>query len=455
MPTPNSKPIKSWLIGFCAPCTIFNAFLSAPGDSGETKLIMLEVRPFQAYRYAKDKVGEFQNVITPPFDVIAAEREELAGKSPFNMAHLLLPKTTPERDAYANAAYLLESWIRDGVFKQDDTPSFYLLEQAFTDVDGNRHRRRAFFAAVRVPEPGERVILGHERIFQHKVDDRLALTKATRANLGAVFSLYNDPEGELEAFRSRLVEQEADMEFQTIDGVDCRVLRVDGSNAVTEFFRDRKLYIADGHHRFATACAYRDFVRRDRGDVEGPHNALLMGLVAVEDPGLMVYPAHRVLNAPQSFDSKSLLSKLAPFFEVTPVANGELQRRVYSANECTLGLAIRGDGKYLLRLKDVDREAFLGSDHGPAWRALDVAVLHRGILENALGFPAETEFTYEPDTRKALAYLEREEKDLAFILKGTPAEQILACSEANENMPQKSTYLYPKLPSGAVIRRLD
>jgi len=132
----------------------------------------------------------------------------------------------------------------------------------------------------------------------------------------------------------------------------------------------------------------------------------------------------------------------------------DLEEQVASAPGCALGVVIRDVGEYLLALRDVDRLEMLGDDHGPAWRDLDVAVLHRGVLEQILGLPEGTEFVYEPDTKQALSYIESGERDLVFILKGTPPSQIKACADAGEYMPQKATYLYPKLPSGAVVYRL-
>lgn len=419
---------------------------------------MSQVLPFRGFRFNPGKVESLSHVITPPFDVISPdEREILAQKSPHNMVHLLLPKEADGNDKYTVAGKLFDQWVQQAVLQQDEQPAYYILEQRFKDLKGADRVRNAFFASVKIPEPGENTVLGHERTFEYKITDRLALTTATRANTGAVFVMYRDPErviaGEIQSTQSTTPAAT----FETFDGVSCKLWLLPGSAAIKNYFENQTLYIADGHHRFATACAYRDRMREKTGSKDlQPFDYMLMGLVAVEDPGLLVYPAHRVLDSPNDFNLDAFLDSLRNYFEVQSVQNGALAEAVTQSSECALGLVVGDEAKYLLTLKpSVNREEFLGSDHGPEWRALDVAVLHRGILERILNLPENTEFVYEPFTDKALSRVESGDKDLAFLLKGAPPQQILACSEAGEYMPQKATYLFPKLPSGAVMHRLE
>ncbi len=225
---------------------------------------------------------------------------------------------------------------------------------------------------------------------------------------------------------------------------------------VGEFLRDKTLYIADGHHRFQTARTYRDRMRAaNPGAGPQPYDFVMMGFVAFEDPGLKIYPPHRVLAAPDGFDAARFLQALEAWFEVAPLrAEDALPERVEAAPEgCVIGLALP-EGAYLLTLRDIDRAAFLGSDRAPAWRELDVAVLHRGVIERILGLPADAQFSYEKNARAAVEAVAGGEAGLAFLLRATRAEQIRACAEAGEPMPQKSTYFFPKLPSGGVLYRL-
>lgn len=415
---------------------------------------MPEVRGFRGTRFNPHAITSFDDVVTPPFDVISPEeREMLYGRSPYNWARIILPEGRDGLDKYETAAADLASWIERGVLGRDGEPMLYLLEQRFTGLDGNVHERRAFFAAVKLPEEGERTILGHERTFHHKVEDRLALTAATGANTGAVFALYRDPEGALSFLFDELDEREPDVDAVTIDGVEQRLWAVPESAEATAFFADKTVYIADGHHRFRTATAYRDAMRAQHGT--GPstgYDYVFMGFVALEDPGLYVYPAHRVLNPPRHFDIDVFLSALEPWFEVTE-ERGDVLARINRDASCAIGLALASGVNYVLRLKDIDRRDLLGDEHGPAWRDLDVSVLHGGILERVLGLPRDAELVYEKDPARALALVADGEKGMAFLLRNMHPEQICACADANEYMPQKATYFFPKLPSGAVFRQ--
>lgn len=419
---------------------------------------MLEVRGFKGIRYNPAKVGMLDYVITPPYDVITPEeRRDLAKLSPFNLVHLILPEEREFMSRYESAGDYFRTWLAHGVLKQDDTPSYYLLRQHFTDTSGRKRVRRGFLGISKLPEPGERYVLGHERTFSRPIQDRLSLTEATKANLGPVFALYTDPNRALSTFLGQMESREPDGVAHTIDGVRQEIWRVAETPEVADFLRGKTLYIADGHHRFQTAVTYRDNQRKKHPALEGeqPWDHVLMGFVALEDEGLEIYPTHRLVTKPAGFSEQAFIEALAPYFEVRPVA-GDLPAALEAAPEaCVLGLAVSGGGEYLLALKDIDRAAWLGTDRGPAWRDLDVAVLHRGVLEKLLLLPEGAEFEYEKQAAKAVMAARTGKAGLAFLLRATRRDQICACAEAGEPMPQKSTYFFPKLPSGAAINALD
>lgn len=416
---------------------------------------MADVRGFRGFRYNRDQVGDYSNVVTPPFDVITPEeRTELYGRSPHNYARLILPDEREGMSKYEASASDLETWIAAGVMQQDEEDSFYLLEQRFTSLDGTECVRRGFFAVTKIPEPGDETVLGHERTFEWKVTDRLALTGATKANLGAVFVLYDDPQHALGQFLAQIDSRPEDLAAQTIDGVQQRVWRVPADPAVTAFFTDKKLYIADGHHRYRTAHTYRDQMRlQEKPEGLRPYDYVLMGFVSLDDPGLFVYPAHRVLDEPEGFDEAAFLKGLEPWFAVEKVSD-HLPRQVQTEPDCAIGVVLRSGSQYLLRLRDIDRVDLLGDAHGSAWRDLDVAVLHGGILERVLDLHTDSEFVYEKDVNAAVSAVLNGKKGMAFILRNMHPSQVCACADARESMPQKATYFFPKLPSGAVLHRL-
>lgn len=418
---------------------------------------MPEIKGFRGYRYDPAVVGDLNHTITPPYDVITVEeRAELAARSPYCHVHLILPEERAGQSRYAAAAADLDRFLREGALKQDPEEAYYLLEQEFLGKDAATHVRRGFFAVVKLPEAGEKIILGHERTFKGPVEDRLALTEATKANLGPIFVLYSDPEHRLAAFLGQMDSRQPDAHAVTCDGVTQRLWKVSAAPEVAAFLANHRLYIADGHHRFQTACYYRDRMReREKPDGLRPYDYCLAGFVEFNDPGLIIYPPHRLLDPPGHFDGDAFLTSLAQWFTVTEVS-GDLATTVEQGTGTTMGLALHGHGHYLLTLKDVDRKDMLGDDHGPSWRDLDVAVLHRGILERMLGLAPDAKLEYERgDAANALAQVGRGDFRMAFILKATRTAQIRACAEAGEAMPQKSTYFFPKLPSGAVIYRLE
>lgn len=418
---------------------------------------MLEIRGFRGFRFDPASVGSLDSVITPPYDVISPEqRDTLAGRSPFSMAHLILPEDEPESglDRYQAAARRFEAWIAGGILRQDPQESLYLLRQTFRDERGAEHVRRGFLGVARIPEPGERLILGHERTFERTVDDRLRLTHATRANLGPVFALYADPEQRIRRVLDKAGQRPPDMTAKTLDGVKQEVWRVDADSFVTEFFRGKRLYIADGHHRYRTACVYRDRMRANqRGEGPHPYDYVMMGFVSLNDPGLIIYPTHRLLAMPRAFDPAKFFNTLGWWFDIEPV-EGALDRRVDRTPGCAIGVAFYGGGQFVLRLRKGAREDLLGGVRSPAWRALDVAVLHAGVVERAIGLGDELAFAYERDGQQAIRQVREGKFGMAFIMKAATADQIRACAEAGENMPHKSTYFFPKLPTGAAIHRL-
>jgi uncharacterized protein (DUF1015 family) len=273
-----------------------------------------------------------------------------------------------------------------------------------------------------------------------------------------VFVLYSDPGNVLDAFLRQAQDRPPECAATTIDGVTQRLWRVPPQAAVSDFFREKRLYIADGHHRYGTACLYRDLMRKSAPPAAGSppprYEYVLLGFVSLSDPGLAVYPTHRLTALSHGFQRDSVLQALARWFDVSSI-DGRIQQTLNDTPGCAIVAAFHGHGVYLLKLKDIDRTVFLGPDRGPAWRDLDVAILHRGIVENLLGMPAETSFVYERDASKVLAQVESGEYGMGFLLKATEADQIRACAEAGQPMPHKSTYFFPKLPSGAVIHRLE
>lgn len=415
---------------------------------------MVEIRGFHGFVFDADKTGPLDNVLTPPYDVIGPEeRARLAASGAYNMTHLMLPVGSEKVSPYTQAASLLKAWIAEGILRRDTKPHLYLLRQHFKSLDGEHCVRRAFFALLRLPEPGEQFILGHERTFDRPVEDRLALMRAVQGNLEPIFLMYTDPglrvtDGLFEVMASTKPELAA----KTADGALQELWRTDCSAALAEHLREQTLYIADGHHRFRTARLYRDECRA-AGMPPGPQEYVMAGFVAFEDPGLKIFAAHRVVPAAFELPFQEVRQRLAPWFDFRALAPAEITTASLDGpeNGCRMLLYARGEGGWLLTLKEERRGELLATDRGSAWCDLDVAVLHRGILDRLLEVPESMALSYEKDAREALALVDRGAGALAFLLRPTRSEQVRDCAESREPMPQKSTYFFPKMPSGAVL----
>jgi uncharacterized protein (DUF1015 family) len=418
---------------------------------------MVEIRGFRGLRFKEGVTGPLDNVVTPPYDVIdSEERRRLAALCVYNMTHVILPESYGGENAYEKAARLFRNWIDAGALCLDDMPSIYLLRQKFTGLDGMSFERRAFFALMKLPEPGEHYILGHERTFDKPVEDRLALLEAVQGNLEPIFVMYSDP-GNQTADRlfAALQTEKPVLCAHTSDNVMQELWRIACPDYLTKHFVNQTLYIADGHHRFKTACAWRDRCRSECNDSMPlqPFDYIMAGFVAFEDPGLKIYAAHRVVPGSCPIDFDAAMSEIKTCFECMPITDAEMERVLAqdSSGTCVFVMHTKDHGTWLLKLKEEKRKCLVGDDRSPAWQALDVAVLHRGLLNQLLGIPDTVDLIYEKDMQKAIAITNCGTASASFLLRPTRPEQVRDCAEAFEPMPQKSTYFFPKLPSGTVI----
>ena len=426
---------------------------------------MADVRPLNSLRYELDRVGGFEPVLSPPYDVIdPAQRAALAARSPFNVVGIDLPEpATTGGDPYENAATLLAEWQEAGALVRDDEPSFWVLTQDYLAPDGSRRTRSGFLAAVKIEEYGAGKIRPHERTHPGPKEDRLRLTRATKTNLSAIFALYSDSTGAARAAIAAQVAGEPHGEQIDDDGTVNRLWRVsdlDAQAALSEALEPAELLIADGHHRYETARIYADEIGGD-----GPHRFVLMDLVALEDPGLSVFPTHRLISGLSGDPARAnaLRETVERCFEVTELAStDELPPNGLSPDgRLQFGYL---DSRHKRPLRLVLRDQAIAdealADFPPPYRKLDAAVLEALILKGPLGLSEDdiSHFKglgYSRNDDEALALLEGGEYDAAFFLSGAPIEQIQEIAAAGVNMPPKSTFFTPKVPTGLVFNPLS
>jgi uncharacterized protein (DUF1015 family) len=420
---------------------------------------MADVEPLRAFHYDLDKVGGLQDVVAPPYDVIdAGQRAALEARSPYNVVHIDLPRG--DGDPYTHAAAELGRWRDDGVLVTDTEPAVWPLAQEYTGPDGRTRTRRGFFARVRVTEYGRGRIRPHERTHPGPKEDRLRLTRATKANLSPIFSLFSDPSQiawrELEPFTEQTPWS------QTIDdnGTVNRLWRVSDAAAIAATERalaDGELLIADGHHRYETARVYADEVGGD-----GPHRFVLMCLVALQDPGLTVFPTHRLVRGLRSDQHETLAQALRRDFEIEALADRSAAALVPSPDgRVKIGyIDAHLKRPFMLTLKDSRLADAALPNHAEAYRRLDTAVLEALILKGALAMSDEdidhlSGLAYARDGEEALGLVLSGDYDAAFFMAPTPIAQVQAVAEAGESMPPKSTYFFPKVPTGLVFNPLE
>ncbi len=431
---------------------------------------MAQIAPFRGIRYDPAKISDLSLVIAPPYDVIAPSYQDaLHQRHPFNVVRLILGEKHAEDDAQSNwyqrAAHHWEQWQR-GVLVRDEKPTIYVYDQTFEMPDGAVRTRRGLICAVRLEDFGSGVVRPHERTLAGPKADRLRLFHACHANFSSIFSLYGDPQHAIAGLIAPHTQHAPHAEATSDDHVHHRLWKVDDAatiQAVQVAFADKPLFIADGHHRYETALAYRDEQRAQASRWTGdePANFVMMTLVNVHDPGLVVLPYHRLIaNLPAEILS-DFGERLGAFFDVLPVSDAPslMPALCHSTEKHIFGVYERDEPVLLALREDAPYRSLLDETRSPAFNDLDVTLLHAIVIEDLLGITPEQlvssrYVSYTSDDKQAIAAVDSGQAELALLLRPTRIEQVLAVANAGDQMPQKSTYFYPKVITGMVMRSL-
>ena len=420
---------------------------------------MADVQPLRALHYDQSVVGPLADVVAPPYDVIDDDqRAALIARSPFNVAAVDLPRGEP--DPYAAARELFESWQLQGAVVRDSAPAVWAHTQDYSGPDGRTLTRRGFFCRVRIEDYGPGRVRPHERTHPGPKEDRLRLTRATRANVSPIFSLYSDASQAAWNALSPATAQTPWGEVTDSDGTVHRLWRVSDPQAIAAVqaaAAGAELLIADGHHRYETMQAYAQEIGG-----EGEHRYILMCLVALEDPGLTVFPTHRLIRGLDDERQEALERSLERDFEISEVDVAEIApAAVERPTMLELGYINSRDGRALrLRLRDQAIADAALPGYSEAYRHLDTGVLEALVLKGALGLSDDdiahfNGLFYARDTAEALQMVRSGEYDAAFLMRPTPVAQVRDVAAAGENMPPKSTYFFPKLLTGLLFNPLQ
>ncbi|MGI8921613.1 MAG: DUF1015 domain-containing protein [Solirubrobacteraceae bacterium] len=422
---------------------------------------MAEVRPLRALRYEPAVCGPLERLVSPPYDVIDfAQRAALAAGAEHNVVHIDLPEDEGSADPYASAAELLRRWRAEGAVVRAQQPGLWALSQDFLGPDGVRRTRRGVLARVRVQQYGPGQVRPHERTHPGPKEDRLRLTRATRANLSPIFALHSDPAG---AAWSSLQDHLTEPPFGDItdcDGTRHRLWSVSSPAAIDGYvaaLAEAELLIADGHHRYETARVYAEEIGG-----EGAHRYVLCCLVALEDPGLAVFPTHRLLDELDDGAHARVYATLERDFIVEETTIDALVPSAASVGEpVRIGFLDGTDGRprtLTLREQSTADRALEG--YSEPYRRLDTALLEVLVLRRALGLSEDDishkhGLDYARDFEEAISAVGDGRAGSAFFMAPPPVEQVRAIAAAGESMPPKSTYFFPKILTGLLFNPLD
>lgn len=414
---------------------------------------MVEILPFNGIRYADDI--DIEKVVAPPYDVISDEaREEYYKRHKNNIIRLILGRKyeddTPQNNNYTRARAYFNKWLEGEVLKQDERPSIYLLEQEYS-VGRERKRMLGIISLVKLEEFEKGAILPHEEVLTSAIDDRLNLMSACSANLSQIFTMYPDPERTVERIVAEETKRPPVAEVNA-DGVVSRLWRIDDSDIIARVkaeMKEKKLFIADGHHRYATALMMRDRMREKTGS--DAYDYTMMYYTNMDSGGITILPAHRLLNN-VNFDM-SKMRKIEEYFDIAPVEQRQMLKKLKEMNKTHHVFGMCFDGRcYLLKLKDENvMDKIINSKKSREWKRLDVTIIHALLIDLVAG---PDNISYVIDDKEAIRKA-GEKGNVVLFVNPTKVDEVKKIALNRERMPGKATYFYPKLLTGLVMNRVS
>jgi len=442
---------------------------------------MANIIPFRGIFYNQEKIKELSRVVAPPYDVISGEAQERYYEmSQYNVIRLILGKDFPgdneANNRYTRAGQFFQSWLEEGILIRDESPSIYLLEEEYeleSDIFGEVEtltgkgkiiNRRGIIALAQLEDFSKGIVRPHEATMAEPKRDRLNLLRVCRANFSQIFTIYEDPKNRIDTLWKEKRNEAPLIDIINGENIRHRLWRIDDQrslNWIVGGMRDRKLAIADGHHRYESALEYRNELRESnpRHTADEGYNYVMSYFVNMENIGLKIFPIHRAIRNFQGFERKSLIVGVREYFDVKMVTSlKELLGQMKNEKaRHRIGMYTGGNEFYLLSLKEeVITEGFMRG-RAEIFRQLDAVILHNLIIENVLAISPESQgsITYSEKINETVANVRDGSHCVAFFLRPIKVSEFKAIVEAGEIMPKKSTYFYPKLLSGLIINKID
>lgn len=437
---------------------------------------MAKIKPFRMVHYNSQAAGDLSKLITPPYDIISSQEQEAFYQSnPFNIIRLVLGKQYSDdaesNNRYTRAAAALKQWLEEGVLVRENRPSLTVYRMDFQQPDGGTASIDGLVVLVKVDEYGKGKVLPHEKTYQGPKADQLNLIRACRANLTPIHALFNDEPNAVMGEYAKFVEGPPQQATTDGDGTVHKTWSIEDEDVIAKIaslLLPKSLFIADGHHRYETALAYRNEVRASgTADPDGPHEYMMIYLTSMSHPGLTILPAHRMVKGLKELNPSAINRALSPYFEIEELAFSQDDRdevskvlveriRSYSGVGGKFGMVVQGEQCFrLLRLKDrYAVDSLIDAEIPSTLRGLDVTILREVIMNHGLGLGkdnSEGHIEYTPLVSEALDRAQRGEVQISFILNPTRVDQMRVAAELGHKLPHKSTYFFPKLSSGLVL----
>ncbi|MCI0829678.1 MAG: DUF1015 domain-containing protein [Chloroflexi bacterium] len=424
---------------------------------------MAAVSPFRGWRYDPETVGDMASVLCPPYDMIDAETQEaLKRRNQYNVIHLEagegLDWNTSAKEQYAKTSALFDRWRQDGVLRQDADPSYYLMRHSFL-MDGKNMVRVGLIASVGLEDYETRQVLPHEFTQAPAIQDRVWLMESLSANISPIMSIYRDAEGVLDQLYKQVMTGTPEFDAKDDSGNATALWRISDTEVqrqIGEFFASRPVYLADGHHRYEAARQYQLDRHAESDGAKAAnlaHNFVMMTLISFDDPGLVVLGYHRTLSGVPAGKLGKIKARLEQLFDSEPLTgdSGALVEQVDRLGAGRRLLAsVDSEGARLLTLKDSAVE--------PSWGSLAASeawVLEEQVLRPELGDATLDYLDFMHDHEEAVAQAKSGELQMVFLLKPFPLDAFESIVGGGQRLPRKSTFFFPKLPTGLVINRLE
>lgn len=420
---------------------------------------MIKIKPFKAVVYNQAKVKDLAKVVCPPYDVISpAKQQYFHTLSTYNLIHILLGKNVPGEDKYKRAADYFRDWLKSKILIQEENPAIYFYTQQY-NLKGEKRLRLGFIGLLNLNSS----IFGHEHTHLEPKEDRLKLLKAVKVNLSPIFVLFPDRKRIIQRTYQQCQARVPFIDITDEDNVVHKLWRIDSQdtlNNIQSSMSGENIFIADGHHRYEVACAYKKERKRrlKSGDEEAGFNYILTYFTNTESRGLVILPIHRLVKLDSGLTATDLVLRFSEYFDVEEVKD---KARFFflmekGGQEHVLGM-YKDKAYWLLRLKNVKILDKMIADKSGEYRALDVSILNYLVLKNALGLDLDDKerLTFSPNANELIESVDNHPSWIAFFLKPVNTKPIISLALNNEKMPPKTTYFYPKVLSGLVMHRFN